>query len=86
MGIVNNWFALLPVRTVIEAWDNENEADADDNVEEGVGVIRGPTNVVPENPLELGDDTNEPDDTGWEFLSIMATGEGDPELLFTDDE
>ena len=45
-----------------------------------------PENVVSGNVPTLGDETKFPDDTGCEFLSIIATGDGEPELVLIDDE
>ena len=75
-----------PLANVVDAWDNENEATDDEEVEEDVWFTRAPGNVVSGNVPTLGDETKFPDDTGCEFLSIIATGDGEPELVLIDDE
>ena len=76
----------LPCDTVVEAWDNDVEAMEDEDAEEEVWATNDPAIVVPPNTAWLGEDTKAPDETGCEFLSNIATGEGDPELLLIEDE
>ena len=63
---------------------SENEGTED--VEENGFVTIVPENDVAGKAPTLDEDTNAPEDTGCEFFNIIATGEGDPELLLVDDE
>ena len=71
----------VPWDKVVDAWDKENEAT--DAVEHGFEVVpTDPDIVAPRNGSIFDEDAGAPpDDTGCEFLSIIATGDGeDPEL------
>ena len=65
---------------------SEKEGTEDEVAEENGFVTIAPENDVAGKAPTLDEDTNAPEDTGCEFFSIIATGEGDPELLLMDDE